>query len=532
MAQDQIPSLPTPSPQPTVPSLYIIDAVAVLSMIFLVVNETLQQYWQSLKLVQTVEGKREPSRETASSFLSRITYSWFDPLLVKAQEKPLEEEDVWELDPSDQSEAVLKVFEPIHSLSSIIDGYVYFLARRLAVRVRTVLVSLVYEKALRRACGVGGGAGGGKGKGKEKMGGKDEEKASVGKIVTIMSTDTEKVVNIIFGLQRPLLILPLNIVIAITFLMQILGPSALAGLGVVLLSGPLAGLVSSGMMRNQQALSAATDRRTAVTNEAFQGIKIIKYFGWEPHFIKRIREARETELSKIIQLWIYYIGLYLIAFSGSVLVIFVSFFFYSVIAGHTLDAATAFTSITLLKRLSIFLNVLPMVAMHVLSGKVAFDRIANFLKEEELEKYGNPSSSTDNDNPAVTSIDETTPLLGAGATAARRDKGKTAMTESTSTDLANTTTLGFDSAKFIYFGTDAEKKVKPTQVRREQSWFRRKPSPAPTAVGNEEGGEQESARQMFELRNATVEFPKGLLSVIVGPTGAGKTSLVLALLGG
>jgi ABC-type uncharacterized transport system ATPase subunit len=36
----------------------------------------------------------------------------------------------------------------------------------------------------------------------------------------------------------------------------------------------------------------------------------------------------------------------------------------------------------------------------------------------------------------------------------------------------------------------------------------------------------------FELKDVNVEFPEGKLSLITGPTGSGKTSILLALLGG
>ena len=39
-------------------------------------------------------------------------------------------------------------------------------------------------------------------------------------------------------------------------------------------------------------------------------------------------------------------------------------------------------------------------------------------------------------------------------------------------------------------------------------------------------------RSPFELRDINVEFPIGRLSLVFGATGSGKSSLLLALLGG
>lgn len=42
----------------------------------------------------------------------------------------------------------------------------------------------------------------------------------------------------------------------------------------------------------------------------------------------------------------------------------------------------------------------------------------------------------------------------------------------------------------------------------------------------------DDSNSVFELRDINVAFPTGEMSLIAGPTGAGKTSLLLALLGG
>lgn len=39
-------------------------------------------------------------------------------------------------------------------------------------------------------------------------------------------------------------------------------------------------------------------------------------------------------------------------------------------------------------------------------------------------------------------------------------------------------------------------------------------------------------QRVFELKNVSVDFPIGAMSLITGPTGSGKTSLLMALLGG
>ncbi len=49
--------------------------------------------------------------ETQSSFLSKLLFSWFDSLAAKGYRKPLENEDLWELDYSNTCASIVPDFE-------------------------------------------------------------------------------------------------------------------------------------------------------------------------------------------------------------------------------------------------------------------------------------------------------------------------------------------------------------------------------------------------------------------------------------
>lgn len=70
----------------------------------------------------------------------------------------------------------------------------YFIGRRVGLRIRAILVGEIYEKSLKRALT----AGGTKDDdvtvvGEEKEDTKDKKESSQGKIVTLMSVDTESI---------------------------------------------------------------------------------------------------------------------------------------------------------------------------------------------------------------------------------------------------------------------------------------------------------------------------------------------------
>lgn len=52
----------------------------------------------------------KPYPELGASFLSRLFYAWFDPLAWKGYRKPLEQTDLWDMNPEDSSKEVMPVF--------------------------------------------------------------------------------------------------------------------------------------------------------------------------------------------------------------------------------------------------------------------------------------------------------------------------------------------------------------------------------------------------------------------------------------
>ena len=162
------------------------------------------------------------------------------------------------------------------------------------------------------------------------------------------------------------------------------------------------------------------DKRIQETNEVFfnfmkalLGIRIIKYMAWEPQFIKKIRLARENELASRFKLLLGNMAVYSIAWASSLLVTFTSFFFYTVVAGNQLDAATAFTSISLLETVSFSLSSVSELVSEILNVKVTMDRVKSFLDEPDMPKFSNENENTYNENVGFQNGDftyhETTP---------------------------------------------------------------------------------------------------------------------------
>jgi ABC-type multidrug transport system fused ATPase/permease subunit len=325
-------------------------------------------------------------------------------------------------------------------LTSILLGQVYFSGRRVGLRARVALTNQIYRKALTRVAH-----------------GQKDENASTGKIVNLMSVDTERI-NLFFAYYNDLFIrMPISIFVAIGSLFLVIGWSAIVG---VLLSAILGGISSylGKWVTNLQAdLLKSTDARVSVMNECLQGIRIVKYFAWEKFFTKKINAAREMELKNLVRLWIGRLLFATIGTGSGILIALGTFAVYTLVAGQTLDAATAFTAINLLRIVSQLLSNLPYHVMILFNAFVSADRIHTFLEEKNIEMY---DASLENNHIVY-------------------DKHR----------------LGFVDATFKYFGDVSE------------------------------------TEHQFKLSNINIEFPEGGLTLICGPTGSGKSSLLLALLG-
>jgi ABC-type multidrug transport system fused ATPase/permease subunit len=325
------------------------------------------------------------------------------------------------------------------TLEVIVNGQLYFTGRRFSNRSRIILIDELYRKSLNRV---------------QSSNADDDENASLGKIVTLMSVDAEQIRNFLSYFQDCFISLPISLIISLTSLYFVLGWSSLGGIGIMLIISPLSGLIGSSVVKYEQALLEKTDSRVAIMNEVLQGIRIIKYFGWENHFSDKIKASRDEELRARVRVWVANIGFYIIGGGSSILIILFTFMCYTILEGKVLNASTAFTTIGLMEIVGNLMVSFPYQIMDVLKSRVSLKRIEEFLAEQDVEKYKNDSS-----------VNEDSKL--------RR-------------------VVAIKNAELVYHG---------------------------------------EAEGRFTLRDISVDFPIGKLTLIAGSTGAGKSSLLTALLG-
>ncbi|KAL2915657.1 Transporter of the ATP-binding cassette (ABC) [Polyrhizophydium stewartii] len=379
-------------------------------------------------------------------------------------------------------------------LKSWADAQFFHGSRRVGVWLRAILIAEVYQKSLRRCLTVStlpsstasdeAGSKSADSKESDSEGSTDEE-ATLGKIVTLMSVDTRRLREIIAYMPW-IFVTPFQITACVLALFSILGWAALAGVAVMIAGIPLATAVSKYQYKTGDVYMSRMDKRVGVVNEMLQGIRIIKYFGWEAEFQKKVEKARQGELKGLLGTFLGRALAILVWESIPLLVSFVTFLTYTKILGKTLDATTAFTSLSLFMTLRFPLMVFPELLMDAVQGMVSLRRIDAFLSQPELDKF---------------------------------QSDKQHMFESDWNQVA--TRPGFRNATFTW---DNDAKADAETAAAQATTSERDPLLAADS-------QPSPLHHHFVLSDVHVTFPVGCLTAVVGVTGAGKSSIAQALLG-
>ncbi|XP_066550054.1 ATP-binding cassette sub-family C member 2 isoform X2 [Amia ocellicauda] len=236
----------------------------------------------------------------------------------------------------------------------------------LGMKVRTAIMAAVYKKAL-------------------VMSNDARKESTVGETVNLMSADAQRF-NDISNFIHLLWSCPLQIILAIIFLWLELGPSVLAGLGVMVLMVPINGVLATKSKGFQIKNMEYKDKRLKTMNEILNGIKILKLYAWEPSFEAQVQGIRNKEL-KVMRNFAYLGSVSTFVFSCAPALVSLATFavFVSASATNILDAEKAFTSIALFNILRFPLAMLPMLISSMVQSAVSLKRLERFLGGNDLD---------------------------------------------------------------------------------------------------------------------------------------------------
>ncbi|KRX77383.1 Multidrug resistance-associated protein 1, partial [Trichinella sp. T6] len=212
----------------------------------------------------------------------------------------------------------------------------------IGMKIKSMLLSAIFEKSLRLSY-------------------EARKDTTTGEIVNLMSVDVQKLVDVF-----PYIILfwsaPMQICIAIGSLWQLLGPSVMAGVFVLLLTFPINFVLSSLQRKCQANQMKFKDTRIKMMNEILNGIRMLKFHAWELAFRDRISKIRQQELNVLRKGAIYGALTTFIWTVSPLLVAVASFATYLLSdSSHELTPQLTFVSLSLFNLLRFPVSMLPML---------------------------------------------------------------------------------------------------------------------------------------------------------------------------
>ncbi|CAL8146547.1 unnamed protein product [Orchesella dallaii] len=250
-------------------------------------------------------------------------------------------------------------------IGTIFAAYALHMYYVIGIRAKISLTSAVYRKALLLSSSA-------------------RRAESLGEIVNHMAVDINYITEF-SQMGHQLWSAPIIIAIALYFLWNILGPSSLAGMAVIIVILPLNALIASQTQKLQKQQMLWKDKRTKLMNEILSGMKVIKLYAWEPSFENQVTNIRNEEL-RVLRKTAYFNSISDLLWTCAPFLVAVATFGTYVLIddSRVLDAQTAFVSLSLFNIMSQSLTFFPFLISAFIQAFVAVKRLNKYMNAEEL----------------------------------------------------------------------------------------------------------------------------------------------------
>uniref|UniRef100_A0AC35TFX7 ABC transmembrane type-1 domain-containing protein n=1 Tax=Rhabditophanes sp. KR3021 TaxID=114890 RepID=A0AC35TFX7_9BILA len=207
---------------------------------------------------------------------------------------------------------------------------------------------------------------------------------SVGEIVNLMTIDVERFASFAPNSVQ-LFSCPLQIALALAYLIYIIGENAIAGVIIMLLLIPFNFAISIITKKWQSKQMLLKDERLKCTNEVLNGMKAIKMYAWEQAMLLKITTLRNKEVAILKKIAINKCFSDLISAASPLLVAVFTFGIYTG-AGHPLTPQIAFVSLSLFAQLRFPLLFIAELIGQFIQLQVSHKRLQEFFVADELNE--------------------------------------------------------------------------------------------------------------------------------------------------
>ncbi|XP_004473154.1 ATP-binding cassette sub-family C member 10 isoform X1 [Dasypus novemcinctus] len=261
-------------------------------------------------------------------------------------------------------------------LGAVLQNQYGYEVRKVTLQARGSVLNILYRKALHLG----------------------PSRPPVGEALNLLGTDSERLLNFA-GSFHEAWGLPLQLAITLYLLHQQVGVAFVGGLVLALLLVPVNKVIATRIMASNQEMLQYKDARVKLMTELLNGIRVIKFCGWEQVLGARIEACRSRELGRL-RVIKYLDAACVYLWAALPVVISIVIFITYVLMGHQLTATKVFTALALVGMLILPLNNFPWVINGLLEARVSLDRIQHFL---DLPNH-NPETYYSSDPPTESSI--------------------------------------------------------------------------------------------------------------------------------
>jgi ABC-type multidrug transport system fused ATPase/permease subunit len=422
-------------------------------------------------------------------------------------------------DDIDYSQPILWILVISPILGAFLQVYCNVIMAKDATRARAVLINSIYHKIFL-------------------LSPMAKESFSTGQIIILFSEDVNQLFQAYLNLHRTLGEL-LDVVACVYLMYYQVGLCASLAIIYAILAIVISKISLKQLINLRQKKLFFTELRCRLTNELLNGIRIIRLYGWENIYFKKIIDARQQEMEYLWWIGSIYNTIVVWLLTSGPLLQSVIIFSVCIYTGHTLTVAKAFSMLTLFSVLSSSLTFLSSGFHYLSQSLVASKRIIAFLRADELQLY--IRYHDDDGNSAVDDHLWSGPISQENVGRSKYSTHTIAPTVMTNVAIVwNEVSLGWRQyGKVIGKLSSGEAHTKSIKsTNRKPSVYNTFHQSVIQDPKDEEVDEHSGLlastimdpHRKISVKNVSITICKGELIALIGPVGCGKTSLILSLL--
>ncbi|KAJ5917997.1 hypothetical protein N7454_010372 [Penicillium verhagenii] len=178
---------------------------------------------------------------------------------------------------------------------------------------------------------------------------------------------------------------PVGLIIAVSLVWSLFGPSCFLGILAVLLGQVINAVITRYLFKWEKIRRAATDARLQITSQFVEAIRHLRWYGWQDHWLRQVMEARQHELNLRIVTSLFDCLIRSVnAFSSGVFPV-IALYAYTMLAGHELRIDIIFPALQLFTMLGTRLREFPKLITTMINAYIALGRIEDFMAEPDKE---------------------------------------------------------------------------------------------------------------------------------------------------